>query len=98
MFTGLIEGLGSLEARQSAEDELRVRIQAPFREPAARGESIAVDGVCLTVVDSAPGWFEAVVSPETMSRTTLGRLAIGGTVNLERDIVSGERLGGHLVQ
>jgi riboflavin synthase len=98
MFTGLVEGCGRLEARHGAADELRVRFQAPFREPAAPGESIAVDGVCLTVVDSAPGWFEAVVSPETMSRTTLRRLAIGGTVNLERALRLGDRLGGHLVQ
>jgi riboflavin synthase len=98
VFTGLVEGLGRLEASMGGPAEARLRLRTPFPEPAAHGESLAVDGVCLTVVDSGPGWFEAVVSPETMSRTTLGRLAAGDTVNLERALRLGDRLGGHLVQ
>ena len=98
MFTGIIEGLGRLEARHGGPEEIRLRISAHDPEPAAHGVSIAVDGVCLTVVDSAAGWFEAVVSPETLSRTTLGGLAVGDTVNLERALRVGDRLDGHLVQ
>jgi riboflavin synthase alpha subunit len=75
-----------------------MRVGTHFQEPAAHGASIAVDGVCLTVVESGAGWFETVVSPETMSRTTLGRLAQGDTVNLERALRVGDRLDGHLVQ
>jgi riboflavin synthase len=98
MFTGIIEGLGRIEARHGGPAEIRVRVRAHFIEPAARGASIAVDGVCLTVVESGAGWFEAVISPETMSRTTLGRLAEGDPVNLERALRVGDRLDGHLVQ
>jgi riboflavin synthase len=98
MFTGIIEGLGHLEARRGGPDEIRLRVRAPFPEPAAHGASIAVDGVCLTVVESQAGWFEAVVSPETMSRTTLGSLPEGAPVNIERALRIGDRLDGHLVQ
>jgi riboflavin synthase len=98
MFTGIIEGLGRLEARHGGPEEMRLRVGTPFPEPATRGASIAVDGVCLTVVDSGAGWFEAVVSPETSSRTTLGRVAEGDPVNLERALRVGDRLDGHLVQ
>jgi riboflavin synthase len=79
-------------------EEIRLRITAEFLGTAARGESIAVDGVCLTAVGSGEGWFEAVVSPETLSRTTLGRLQSGAGVNLERSLRLGDRMGGHLVQ
>jgi riboflavin synthase len=63
-----------------------------------RGESIAVDGVCLTAIEIGEGSFEAVVAPETVRRTTLARRAAGDTVNLERSLRLGDRLGGHLVQ
>jgi riboflavin synthase len=73
-------------------------VSVPFGEVLGRGQSVAVDGVCLTVAGSGPGWFEAVLSPETLSRTTLGRRAVGDRVNLERSLRLGDRLGGHLVQ
>jgi riboflavin synthase len=98
MFTGIIEGLGRLEARHGGPEEIRLRVGTPFPEPAPLGASIAVDGVCLTVVDSGAGWFEAVISPETLSRTALGRLVAGEAVNLERALRVGDRLDGHLVQ
>src|SRR5262245_3427496 len=98
MFTGLVEGLGRILARGGGSEEIRLRVGTPFPERATPGESIAVDGVCLTVTLAGDGWFEAVVSPETMSRTTLGRLAEGAAVNLERALRLGDRLGGHLVQ
>ena len=98
MFTGIIEGQGCLEARHGGPEEIRLRVRAHVAEPVALGASIAVDGVCLTVVDSGTGWFEAVISPETLSRTTLGGLAEGDPVNLERALRVGDRLDGHLVQ
>jgi riboflavin synthase alpha subunit len=98
MFTGIIVGRGRVESRTGGPEEIRLRIAAGLLGTAARGESIAVDGVCLTAIASGEGWFEAVVSPETLSRTTLGRLRSGAGVNLERSLRLGDRMGGHLVQ
>jgi riboflavin synthase len=98
MFTGIIEGQGSIESRTGGPVEIRLRVATPFAEVPARGASIAVDGVCLTVVAGSAGWFEAVVSPETLARTTLGDRAPGDRVNIERALRLGDRLGGHLVQ
>jgi riboflavin synthase len=98
MFTGIIEGQGRVESRSGGPQEIRLRIATPFEGVPGRGESIAVDGVCLTAVTGGAGWFEAVVSLETLSRTTLGDRAPGERVNLERALRLGERLGGHLVQ
>ena len=98
MFTGIIEGRGTIEGRSGDQREIRLRVATPFAGPPERGESIAVDGVCLTAVAGGDGWFEAVVSPETLSRTTLGERAIGDRVNLERALRLGDRLGGHFVQ
>jgi len=98
MFTGIIEGRGRVEALGADGPEIRLRVASPFAEAPARGESVAVDGVCLTVAAGGPGWFEAVLSPETLARTTLQRLAPGEGVNLERALRLGDRLGGHLVQ
>src|SRR5437867_2233199 len=99
MFTGIVEGTGRVEARSRRGNETRLRVAAPFLIPALeRGASIAVDGVCLTVIDGGPGWFEVVLSPETLSRTTLALRAAEQRVNLERPLRLGDRLGGHLVQ
>jgi len=98
MFTGIIEGQGKVEGRSDGHGETRLRIAAPFKDVPARGESIAVDGVCLTAVAGGAGWFEAVVSPETLSRTTLADRDSGDRVNIERALRMGDRLGGHLVQ
>ena len=99
MFTGIVEGTGRIEALSRQGRETRLRVAAPFLTPALeRGASIAVDGVCLTAIDSGPGWFAAVVSPETLSRTTLALRAPEERVNLERPLRLGDRLGGHLVQ
>jgi riboflavin synthase len=104
MFTGIVEELGQLRAR----DGLRGRngvAASRFTFAAARvledadvGGSIAVNGCCLTVVELGPGWWAADVVPETLSRTTLGALAPGDPVNLERPLRLADRLGGHLVQ
>jgi riboflavin synthase len=98
MFTGIIEGQGRIDGRSGGPGEIRLRIATPFAERPARGASIAVDGVCLTAVDSGSGWFEAVVSPETLARTTLGDRVPGDRINIERPLRLGDRLGGHLVQ
>ena len=99
MFTGLIEGVGSLAARESRGGDARLRIAVgtlPF-EGVALGESIAVNGTCLTVVSFDAAAFEADVSNETLALTTLGALPLGRALNLERAMRPSDRLGGHLV-
>lgn len=98
MFTGLVETTGHVERLERRRGETRLRIRAPFAAEVERGESVAVDGVCLTAVGTGRTWFEAVVSPETLSRTTLALLSSGDRVNLERALQAGDRLGGHIVQ
>jgi len=98
MFSGLIAALGRVEAMRRAGGGGRVEIAARFGdEPLAIGESVAVNGACLTVAAGAEGGFSADVSPETLSRTTLGALRAGNRVNLERALRPTDRLGGHLV-
>jgi riboflavin synthase len=97
MFTGIVEELGSVAAR----DGSRLRLSARrVLDDVVLGASIAVNGCCLTVVawDPDAGWWEADVSDETFSRTSLGSLAPGDPVNLERPVRLADRLGGHLVQ
>ncbi len=102
MFTGLIQGLGRVEAVEGRGAETRLRIALhmgpQFGPDAVRiGESIAVNGVCLTVETWSGAAFTAYASAETMSRTNLGKLRPGSRVNLERALAFGDRLGGHLV-
>jgi riboflavin synthase len=95
VFTGLIEELGRVAARPTPN---RFRFEArAVLEDAAVGSSLAVDGCCLTVVALGGGWWEADVVDETLARTTLGGLAPGDPVNLERPLRLADRLGGHLV-
>ena len=98
MFTGLIEDLGTLRDIRTGVDQavLTVGTALPMAE-LTLGESIAINGVCLTVTRFADGEFSADVSPETLECTTLGRLAAGARVNLERSLRLSDRLGGHLV-
>lgn len=99
MFTGLVEGVGRLDARESRGGDARLRIAAgtlPF-DGIALGESISVNGVCLTVVAFDAGGFEADASNETLALTTLGVLPVGHPLNLERAMRPDDRLGGHLV-
>ena len=99
MFTGLIEALGKVAAVAPRRGAKRLSISAVLPGgPFAQGESIAVDGVCLTVAEFGRDRFQADVIPETLSRTTLGTLRTGQRVNLERALCLGDRLGGHLVQ
>lgn len=95
MFTGIVEELGEVRSREGE----RLRLGAgTVVEGAAIGDSIAVNGCCLTVVALGADWFEADVSDETYGRTGLGDLEPGSTVNLERPVRLADRLGGHLVQ
>lgn len=98
MFTGLIEDIGTLRELRTGADraQLAVATALPMAE-IALGESIAVNGVCLTVTSFGDGCFSADASPETLECTTLGRLSRGGRVNLERALRLSDRLGGHLV-
>jgi riboflavin synthase len=98
MFTGLIEDLGTVRAfhKGSAIGRITVATGLPMAE-IALGDSIAVNGVCLTVVSLGDGTFNADVSPESLARTGLGELRAGSRVNLERALRLSDRLGGHLV-
>lgn len=99
MFTGIIEGLGQLAAREPCGGDLRLSFATgslPF-DQVSLGESIAVNGVCLTVVAFDAGSFQADASTETLALTTLGALADGAVLNLERAMRPTDRLGGHLV-
>ena len=99
MFTGLIERSGSLEALPRDHRGATARIGCgQLASELSIGESVAVDGVCLTVVRTGPGWFEAEITLETLSRTTLAGKAMGCALNLERPVRLSDRLGGHLVQ
>lgn len=93
MFTGIIEAVGNVKAVSSG--ALRVAVPAPWR--LSDGESVAVNGACLTVAASGPGLAAFAVSPESFSRTSLGALKAGSPVNLERALAVGARLGGHFV-
>jgi len=104
MFTGLIEGVGRMAARESRGGDARLRIDAGTLswlehdgDGVALGESIAVNGVCLTVVAFDAHGFEADASNETLSLTTLGALPEGRALNLERAMRPSDRLGGHMV-
>ncbi|MFF3115833.1 riboflavin synthase [Kitasatospora sp. NPDC057904] len=105
MFTGIIEELGEVVSIEEIGDSSRIRLRGPVVCSGARhGDSIAVNGVCLTVVDTpeqlaaGTGEFSADVMAETLHRSSLGELAPGSPVNLERAMALGDRLGGHLVQ
>ncbi|WP_305806218.1 riboflavin synthase [Stenotrophomonas sp. YIM B06876] len=99
MFTGIIEGVGRLAAREAIGGDVRFTFQGgslPF-DDVRMGESIAVNGVCLTVVAFDGHSFQADASTETLGLTTLGQLGEGATINLERAMRPTDRLGGHLV-
>jgi riboflavin synthase len=99
LFTGIVEELGEITAVEDLGDASRFTVRGPVvTEGAKHGDSIAVNGVCLTVVDLADGAFTADVMAETLNRSSLGALGSGSRVNLERPMALGGRLGGHLVQ
>jgi riboflavin synthase len=97
MFTGIIRSRGTVAALHRLPSGLRLRLRLDDEEAIERGESIAINGVCLTAMPVSSGEFEADLSAETLSRTTLGSLSGGSRVNLERALRLGDRLGGHFV-
>ncbi len=98
MFSGIIETIGAIRSLRKDAKGARITIEAPGLLNGVRlGDSIALNGVCVTVVDFDERKFEADLSIETLRRTNLGELAVGDGCNLERAMALGERLGGHLV-
>ncbi len=99
MFTGLIQGVGRLAAREPMQGDVRLRVEVgslPF-EQVQLGESIAINGACMTVVEFDAASFGVDASSETLSLTTLGTMPLGAALNLERAMRPSDRLGGHLV-
>ena len=99
MFTGIVRELGSVQAREEDGGAVRLRVHAPeTAERTGVGGSVSVNGVCLTAAASANGALEFDIVPETLRRSSLGRLVAGAAVNVEPALRAGEPLGGHLVQ
>ena len=99
MFTGIVEELGQVVAVEPLPGASRLTVRGPLvTGDAGHGDSISVNGVCLTVVDTGDGAFTADVMAETLRRSSLGALAPGSPVNLERAVRVQDRLGGHVVQ
>lgn len=99
MFTGIIEELGRVSALEIQAEGVRISVSASIvTDGTIDGDSISVNGVCLTAIDVASDSFSADVSPETLNITTIGQLAVGSPVNLERAVTPATRLGGHIVQ
>jgi riboflavin synthase len=98
MFTGLVEAVGELVERKQTAGGFRLRIATSLGGELSPGDSLAVNGVCLTVILSEGGEVQADVGPETVRVTTLGWLRHGAAINLERPLRADSRLGGHFVQ
>jgi riboflavin synthase len=99
MFTGLVEEQGSVVGIESLGDSVRLTLRGPLvTADASHGDSIAVNGCCLTVTDLDGDVFTADVMAESLNRTSLSDLSVGASVNLERAVAAGARLGGHIVQ
>jgi riboflavin synthase len=99
MFTGIIKHLGTVRSLEPYGGGMRLTLEpVDFGSPLERGESIAVNGVCLTTLLRDDGAFSADLSPETIARTSFRHVGPGSVVNLERALALGDRLGGHLVQ
>lgn len=96
MFTGIVTAIGTVERVEPVAGGVALRIAAPYQD-LTLGESISIDGACLTVEQSGPGWFAVHVVSTSLDRTTFGAFAAGRKVNLERALAVGDRLGGHLV-
>lgn len=97
MFTGLIESIGTIARRRDHNGGATLEVSASFAAELSEGESVAVNGVCLTAVDLRADSFAAELSPETLRATSLGGLQAGRRVNLERAVRADARLGGHFV-
>jgi riboflavin synthase len=98
VFTGLVQAIGRVAEIERGDAGARIRIEAPLDGELALGDSIAINGVCLTAVELGDGSFEADAMNETLSRSSLGNLVAGSEVNLELPLRATDRLGGHVVQ
>ncbi len=98
MFTGLVEATGSVLSLESKGEQARLTLDIPFATELALGDSVAINGCCLTVADLAPGGVSFDLLAQTLRVTSLGGLAAGSIVNLERAMMVGDRFGGHFVQ
>jgi riboflavin synthase len=98
MFTGLVAGRGHITAADRSDDGVRLTVSTPLVGELALGDSVAVNGVCLTAVAIENGTFAADVMHETLQRSSLGDAAVGSNVNLELPLRASDRLGGHVVQ
>lgn len=98
MFTGLVQSLGKVRGVDRSDRGAVVSISTELATELALGDSVAVNGVCLTATEVGEGWFSAEVMNETLSRSSLGSLGDGGEVNLELPLRATDRLGGHVVQ
>jgi riboflavin synthase len=97
VFTGLIEQVGEVESVRQSDAGRELRVRAPFNDLTA-GESIALNGACLTVREFGAGWFDVAAVTTTLERTAIGDWKAGTKVNLERALRASDRLGGHIVQ
>jgi riboflavin synthase len=98
MFTGLVADLGTVATKEATADGVRLRVASTLADELAEGDSVAVNGVCLTATDVAGGQFSADVMHETLRRSSLAEIADGTRVNLELPLRAADRLGGHVVQ
>jgi riboflavin synthase alpha subunit len=98
MFTGIVREIGRVEAVERGGEGARLRVRARLAPDLAEGDSVSVNGTCLTVASGADGAFDADVVNQTLSVTTLGELVPGESVNLEPALLAGDPLGGHIVQ
>lgn len=98
MFTGLVQDLGTVAALDAGDEGVRLIVETALSGEISEGDSVAVNGVCLTATDIADGAFAADVMNESLRRTSLRAVALGGTVNLELPLRPHDRLGGHFVQ
>lgn len=98
MFTGIIESLGKIESLQNVGGDVRLRIQTDLdMSDVHLGDSIATNGICLTVIEWGSDWYAADVSRESLNRTTLGQWRVGQPVNVEKAMLPTTRFGGHIV-
>src|SRR5919112_5897570 len=98
MFTGLVADLGTVTAVEATQDGVRLAVDTALAPEIAEGDSVAVNGVCLTATEVDGGRFSADVMHETLRRSSLGEVAEGAAVNLELPLRASDRLGGHVVQ
>jgi riboflavin synthase len=98
MFTGLVQDIGEVESVESGADGARLRIASPIADEIGLGDSVAVDGICLTATGIGHDSFETEAMNQTLAVTALGRLEAGGKVNLELAMKASDRFGGHIVQ